>query len=516
MFSFSTYEDGDRVTAQLTPAATDSADETFEVRSPATGEVVGSFPVHDAEHVTSTVTAARAAQQWWAGLGFDGRKKRMHRWVRWLARHCDELYELGFREGGKPKADVQFELLAGLEDIRWAASHAKRVLGEKRIAPGLAMLNFDARVTYEPLGVAGVIAPWNAPVYTVLCGMAYALAAGNAVVVKPSELSSATGVWAVDSFREANPDVPAALAAWVTGFGDTGSALCRSGVDKLAFTGSVPTGRRVMAACAANLTPVLLELGGKDATVIAEDADLDAAATSVVWGGFWNAGQACVGVERVYVVEAVRDEFLARVTDVAGRVTVGTDELSSYGPMIVPAQIEVIRRHVTDALAAGATALVGGPESIQPPYVEPIVLVDVPEDCSAVGEETFGPVIVINTARDVDDAVARANGTVFGLGSSVFSASRGREIAARLRAGGTTVNSVLTFVGMPSLPFGGVGDSGFGRFHGDDGLREFARAKSTTSKRFGMGQEMQVFPRTKDQFDIVRKVVKLRYGRRFR
>lgn len=501
------------MTAQLTPP---TAGETFDVRSPATGEVVGTFPVHSPEHVEQVVTDAHAAQQWWVDLGFDGRRQRMRRWVRWLARHCDELYELGHREGGRPKADIQFELLAGLEDVRWAGAHAKRVLGQRRIAPGIAMMNFDARVSYEPLGVAGIIAPWNAPVYTVLCGMAYALAGGNAVVTKPSELSAATGVWCVGSFHAANPDAPEELTAWVTGFGDTGAALCRSGVDKVAFTGSVATGRRVMAACAQNLTPVLLELGGKDATVVAADADLDSAASSIVWGGTWNGGQACVGVERVYVVQAVRDEFVAKVRDAALRVTVGTEDLSSYGPMIVASQIETIRRHVTDALEAGATALVGGLDSIQPPYIHPIVLLDVPEDCSAVTEETFGPVIVINTVADVDEAVERANGTVFGLGSSVFSASRGAEIAARLRAGGTTINSVLTFVGMPSLPFGGVGDSGFGRFHGEDGLREFTRAKSTTSKRFGMGQEMQVFPRTPEQFDIVRKALKVRYGRRLR
>ncbi|MGN6609524.1 MAG: aldehyde dehydrogenase family protein [Jatrophihabitans sp.] len=502
------------MTAQL-HSVTGAAD-TLAVRNPATGEVVGTFPVHTADDVVAAVARARAAQQWWAGLGFAGRRKRMQRWVRWLARHCDELYELGHREGGKPKGDIQFELLAGLEDIRWSAAHAKRVLGEKRVAPGLAMLNFDARVAYEPLGVAGVITPWNAPVYTVLCGMAYALSAGNGVVVKPSELAAATGVWCVESFAKANPDTPAGLAGWVTGFGDTGAALCRSGVDKLAFTGSVPTGRRIMATCAENLTPVLLELGGKDATIVAEDADLDEAARSVVWGSLWNAGQACVGVERVYVVDAVKSEFLAKVKQRAEQVTVGTDPLSDYGPMIVPNQIDIIRRHVTDALERGATALVGGLDSIRPPYVEPIVLVDVPEDSAAVREETFGPVVVINSARDVDDAIAKANGTVFGLGSSVFSREHGREIAARLRAGGTTINSVLTFVGLPSVPFGGVGDSGFGRFHGDDGLREFTRAKATTFKRFGMGQEMQEFPRTDEQFDIVRKVVKLRYGRRFR
>ena len=502
------------MTTQLKPVASDR--ESFEVRNPATGEMVGSYPVHTAEDIAERVAKGREAQKWWAAQGFAGRKKRMHAWVRWLARDCDTLYDIGFRETGKPKPDVQFELLAGLEDLRWSATHAKRVLGERKVAPGIALMNFQARVAYEPLGVIGIITPWNAPVYTAFCGMAYALAAGNAVILKPSEISAATGVYAAESFYAANPDAPEGLVSWITGFGETGAALCRSEIDKLGFTGSVPTGRRVMQACAENLTPVLLELGGKDATVVAEDADIDAAAQSIVWGAMWNSGQACVGVERVYVVQKVRDEFLAKVKEKAELVTVGLEELSDIGPMTVPNQIDIIRRHVTDALDKGGTALVGGLDSIQPPYVHPIVLVDVPEESSAVQEETFGPVVVINTVKDEDEAIARANATQFGLGSSVFSKSRGAKIAARLRAGGTTINSVLTFVGMPSVPFGGVGDSGFGRFHGDDGLREFTRAKATTRKRFNMGEDMQRFPRKKDDFDVVYKVVKLRYGRKFR
>jgi succinate-semialdehyde dehydrogenase/glutarate-semialdehyde dehydrogenase len=502
-------------TASPTTAGPGQGD-TFDVVNPATREVAGTFPVHSAAEVARRVADAREAQGWWEELGFDGRKQRFRRWMRWLALHCDEVYELGHRETGRPRADVQFELFAGLEDIRWASAHAKRVLGPHRVAPGLAMLNFAAEVSYQPLGVVGVITPWNAPVYTTLSGMAYALAGGNAVVVKPSELSAPSAVYAVESFREANPDAPAGLTGWVTGFGETGSALCTSGVDKISFTGSVPTGRRVMAACAQTLTPVLLELGGKDATIVAADADLDAAATAVVWGGYFNAGQACVGVERVYVEAGVRDEFLGKVREKAQLVTVGVDELSAYGPMTVSNQIEVIRRHVSDALEAGAEAVVGGLESIRPPFIDPIVLADVPEDCSAVQEETFGPVVVVNTVADVDEAVRRANGTGFGLGSSVFSARGGPAIARRLRAGGTTINAVLSFVGMPSVPFGGVGESGFGRSHGDDGLRELTFPKSTVRKRFGMGKEMQAFPRTPEQFDLVRKTIRMRYARQFR
>jgi succinate-semialdehyde dehydrogenase / glutarate-semialdehyde dehydrogenase len=489
---------------------------TFDVVNPATRESVGTFPVHDADEVARRVAAARAAQAWWEGLGFDGRKTYLRRWLRWLALHCDEIYEIGHGETARPKADVQFELFAGLEDIRWAAANARRVLRPRRVAPGLAMFNMAAEVSYQPLGVVGVITPWNVPIYTTLSGMAYALAAGNAVVVKPSELSSASAVYAVESFHQANPDAPEALTGWVTGLGPTGAALCTSGVDKIAFTGSVPTGRRVMAACAQTLTPVLLELGGKDATIVAADADLDAAATAVAWGGLFNGGQACVGVERVYVEAGIRDEFLNRLRERVAKVSVGVEPLSAYGPMTVGSQVDIVRRHVTDALAAGAEPVFGGLESIRPPFVDPIVLADVPEDCSAVREETFGPVIVVNTVADVDEAVSRANGTPFGLGSSVFSARRGPEIARRLRAGGTTVNAVLSFVGMPSVPFGGVGESGFGRSHGDDGLREMAFPKATVRKRFGTGQDMQSFPRTPEQFDQVRKVIRMRYGRVFR
>ena len=502
------------MTAQLTKDIAADAAPTFELTHPATGALIGTYPVHTAEDIADRLAKARVAQVWWEGLGFDGRKKRLNRWIAWIGQHGDEICELGYQETGKTRGDVQFELIASLEDLRWAAAHAERVLKERKVAPGIAMANFSASVAYRPLGVAGIIAPWNFSLYTSYCGMAYALAAGNAVIVKPSEYSTATGVYAVESFYKANPDAPEGLVSWISGFGETGAALCKSGVDKLAFTGSVPTGKRVMAACAENLTPVLLELGGKDATIVAEDADLDAAAEGVVWGGLFHSGQGCVCVERVYVVQSVRDDFLAKVKARVEAVKVGLEPGTDYGPMTLPAQIEIVRRHVTDALAAGGTALVGGLDSIRPPYIDPIVLVDVPEDCSAVQEETFGPVIVINTVPNVDEAVRRANGTTFGLGSSVFSKHNGKKIADRMKAGGTTINSVLTFVGMPSVPFGGVGESGFGRFHGDDGLREFTSPKATTRKKFQMGKEVSTFPRPDDQYKTLAGFIKFRYAKR--
>jgi acyl-CoA reductase-like NAD-dependent aldehyde dehydrogenase len=267
-----------------------------------------------------------------------------------------------------------------------------------------------------------------------------------------------------------------------------------------------------MAACAESLTPVLIEAGGKDAMIVDADADLDAAAEACVWGGLTNAGQTCIGIERVYAVEPVYDAFVAKVVEKASRLTVGAD--GDIGPITMPGQIDIIRRHIEDAVARGGRAVLGGPDAVQPPYVKPTVLVDVPEDSAAVREETFGPTLTINRVRDVDEAVARANAVRYGLGGAVFGRRRAMAVARRLRTGMAAVNSAMSFVGMSTLPFGGVGDSGFGRIHGDDGLREFARAKGITKRRARSLLPAMTFERTPQQVDLIVKSIKLLYGRK--
>ncbi len=268
-----------------------------------------------------------------------------------------------------------------------------------------------------------------------------------------------------------------------------------------------------MAACAATLKPVLLECGGKDAMIVAEDADIEAAADAATWGGLTNAGQACVAIERVYAADAVYDEFLAKVVEKAGKLTVSADPGADLGPITMPSQIEVIRRHIDDALARGGRAVLGGADAVQPPYIYPTILVDVPEDSSAVQEETFGPTLVINRVKDSDEAVTRANDTAYGLGSAVFSRHHGMALARRIRSGMTSINSPLTFAGMPSLPFGGVGDSGIGRIHGDDGLREFGRAKAITKRRAPSLIAGMTFDRTDKQVKQIIKTMRLLHGR---
>jgi acyl-CoA reductase-like NAD-dependent aldehyde dehydrogenase len=359
-----------------------------------------------------------------------------------------------------------------------------------------------------------VIGPWNYPVFTPIGVIASALAAGNAVVFKPSELTTAVGRFLADAFAEVVPEQP--VLQVVTGDGTTGNALCLAGVDKVSFTGSPATGRKVMAACAERLTPVVLELGGKDAMIVDEDADVDDAAEQAVWGGMANAGQTCLAIERVYVVDRVYDRFLRRVVELAGKLHPGAAPDADYGPMTLPRQLEVIRRHLTDAIDRGARAVVGGPDAVRPPYVEPVVLVDVPDDALLMREETFGPVLPVIRVRDADEAVERANANPYGLGAAVFAGRRAERIARALRSGTTSINSVLTFAAMPSLPMGGVGESGFGRIHGPDGLRELARPKAVTRQRFPLPFGLLSFDRPARLLPAIERAMKLRHARRRR
>src|SRR5580692_12664611 len=319
----------------------------LETVNPATGEVLATFPVHGRREVDAAVTAARGAASWWAGLGWSGRRIRLLAWKSYLVRYMARLAQLMHEETGKPLDDAKLEIITAVLHIDWAARHARRVLRLRRVRSGLAAINQASTLEYLPLGVVGVIGPWNYPVFTPIGSIAYALAAGNAVVFKPSELTPATGE-ALEVFGSSQP-----VLQLVTGPGSTGEALARSGVGKIAFTGSAATARKVMAAAADTLTPVLAECGGKDALLVGADADLDAAADAAAWGAMANAGQTCVGIERVYVADAVYHSFLERLTQKVADLRPGADFEASYGPMTLPSQTEVVAKHVADALAWG-------------------------------------------------------------------------------------------------------------------------------------------------------------------
>ncbi len=487
---------------------------SFESLDPATGEVVATFPIDREVAVRFAVERARAASEWWQSIGFEGRAQHLAAYKGELARRMDELADLIHRENGKPHADAVLEVTLVIDHLSWAAGHARRVLAPRPVFPGLLALNNSASVEYQPLGVVGVIGPWNYPVFTPAGSIAYALAAGNAVVFKPSEYTPTIGKWLVDAWSTAVPR-GRDLFTLVTGLGETGAALCRSGVDKIAFTGSAHTGRKVMAACAENLVPVLMECGGKDALIVDDGADLDAAADAALWSGMSNGGQTCIGTERVYATEAVYDRFVSLLAEKAGKLHPGSTENAAWGPPTMPSQMDVIRRHVGDAIKAGGRAVVGGVDTVKADGVDPTILVGVPEDATAVTEETFGPTLTVAKVRDAEEALTLVNASGYGLGGAVFTRTRQRgiDLARRMRSGMVSVNSVLTFAFVPGLPFGGVGESGFGRIHGPDGLREFSRAKSITAQRFALPLNLTSFNRPAKATQVLAKVMKLMYGR---
>lgn len=486
------------------------APQGIEVRNPNDGAIVGHAPDSGAAEVDQAIARARVASRRWGAFDHVQRRKDLAAFRRGLATAAETLATLVHRETGKPKVDAMSEVLLAIQHVAHAASHAEEVLATRTVSSGL-MANLRSTVSYRPLGVVGVIGPWNYPIFTPMGSIAYALAAGNAVVFKPSELTPLVAL-EVGRIAAQTLSIPDVLQV-VTGRGPAGAALARGAIDKLAFTGSPATGRKVMQAAAERLTPVLLELGGKDPMIVLADADLDKAAEAAVWGAMTNAGQACVSIERCYVHEAVYDRFVDKVVAETRDVRFGDDPGAHIGAITLPVQVDIIRRHLEDAAAKGARFLVGGPQDIKGNVVPPCVLVDVTPDMLVMQDETFGPVLPICKVKDSEEALRLANHTRYGLGAAVWGKSSAREVAERIVSGMATVNTVLAFGSVPGIPFGGVGESGFGRIHGDEGLREFSRAHGIVEQRFAIpGMNMFTFRLPHNTYDQLKGLAEKLYG----
>ena len=476
--------------------------------NPATGEVIGSVDIFTPAEVDAAVARARVAAQTWSTRSFAARTEELVAFRRALAASANEIADLLHRENGKPELEALVEVMMALGHVQHATAIAEKAMAPRKVSSGV-LANFRASISYHPLGVIGVIGPWNYPLFTPMGSIAYALAAGNAVVWKPSELTPLVALEIEKIARRtfALPD----LLQVVTGAGATGAALAKAAVDKIAFTGSAATGKRVMMAAAERLTPVLLELGGKDPMIVDTDADVEKAAEAAVYGALTNAGQACISVERVYVNEAVHDRFVDEVVKQVRELKVGGDD-GHLGAMTSPAQVGIVRDHLEDAVAKGAKVLTGGADAISGSYIQPTVLTNVDHRMKVMTEETFGPVLPIAKVKSLDEAVQLANDSTYGLGSSVFAGKAARSVADRLRAGMTSINSVMAFAGIPTLPFGGIGDSGFGRIHGEEGIREFTRIKSTAEQAFSLPLNMMTFRQPKDMTKRIRGMIKQLYG----
>jgi len=482
----------------------------IEVHRPTDGSRLGSVPVQSGQEVRAAVDRVRRVQKGWGTLEPQDRARRLDGLLTALRDRSEEIADVIEAETGKPRTEALMEVAVCIDLVRFYRARAHRILRTERISTGW-MVWKSARLQYEPLGVVGIIAPWNYPLILAMGPTITALFAGNGVVLKPSEFTPFTGLFVAELCREAG--IPDGLVEVVTGDGPTGAALVESGVDKVHFTGSPATGRRVMAVAARTLTPVTMELGGKDPAIVLEDANLERAARGIVFGAFYNAGQTCISTERVYVVETVYDPFVRRVTELTRKLRVGVGPDRDVGPMVHRGQAEIVEDHIRDAVAQGAKVVIGGERhDSSSTLIEPTILVDLRPGMKVLGEETFGPVLPIVRVRDEQEAIDQANDSSYGLYASVWTGrrARGRRVAGRLRAGGVSINDTLSHYAVAALPMGGVGDSGFGRTGGVEGLRQMSRTRSVFVDRLGLKRELWWYPYSALSQKIMRSLIQAR------
>jgi acyl-CoA reductase-like NAD-dependent aldehyde dehydrogenase len=498
----------DPVQAETIP----QGERTNEKRSPVTGQVLGHFPIATTAEVHAAVARARQAAPAWKSSSIEGRMRLLMRIKDVLRTHGEEYARRIGEDTGKPHADaLMSEMLPVLATLDYYSKNAEKTLGRKKQPSQILFPAKTSYVEHQAIGVVAVISPWNFPFNLAIIPVISALISGNTVVLKPSEVTPITGEVVREIF--ARIGLPIGVVEVVQGDGGTGAALCEAQVDKIFFTGSVATGRKVMAAAAKRPIPVELELGGKDAMIVLSDANLKRAAKAAVWGGLLNCGQACVSVERILVEASVHDRFVELLrTEVANVRVGGPDEDADMGPMIFGRQIETVERHVEDAKKRGAKVLLGGQRLDRPgQFFAPTLLTNVTPGMAIYDDETFGPVLPVVKVQDEDEAIRLANDHQYGLNGSVWTRDikRGLALASRLECGQATVNDLIISVGNPALPFGGVKNSGFGRYHGPEGLLTFTQPKAIMVDRGLLDSEPFWFPfrgkygPMKDAFDAL-------------
>lgn len=464
--------------------------------NPATGEEIGKVLNTSPEEVQIAVRNAREAFQAWRKTSFAERKKIVMKAREVILAEMDEIALLISNESGKPVAEaLSMEIAPVLDLMQYFARNAEKLLKPRKINIGLySLLGRSSKNVYQPLGVVGIIPAWNYPFSIPLGETAMALMAGNTVVLKPSELTSFIGLKIGEIFEKAG--TPENVVQVVTGAGETGAALVESAPDKIMFTGSVATGKKISEAAAKNLTSVVLELGGKDPMIVFADANLELAADAAVWGAFCNAGQSCSSVERLYVEESAAEKLTNLIVEKTRKLKQGkgNDAATDIGAMSSQRQLKIVEDHVADFKRSGAKILTGGKHHEL--FFEPTVIANTDNSMRGMREETFGPTLPIAVFKTENEAVKLANDTEFGLTASVWTGDlkKGKRVAEQIEAGSVCVNEVLYTHGIGQTPWGGFKNSGRGRTHGLEGLMELVQPQHIHVNKISILPDAWWFP----------------------
>jgi acyl-CoA reductase-like NAD-dependent aldehyde dehydrogenase len=491
---------------------------SIEVNNPATGETIATIPAIGPDGVAALAEKARLAQPAWEALGFEGRGRILRRAQKWVTDNAERIIHTIVAENGKTYEDAQLAEVsyAAAAFGFWAKNAPKYLADEKVRSSSPFVLGRKLIVRYEPVGVVGVIGPWNYPLTNSFGDCIPALAAGNSVILKPASLTPMTSMLMAEMLEECG--LPEDVFQLAIGGGDVGSELIDH-VGFVMFTGSTEVGIKVAERAARTLTPVGLELGGKDPMIVCADADVERAANAAVHYSMQNGGQTCISVERVYAEAPIYDDLVARIEGKMRALRIGVPGDAGtvdMGAITSPPQVELIDSHVKDAVSKGARVVVGGHRGEGPgDFYEPTMLVDVDHSMECMTEETFGPTLPVMKVADTEEAVRLANDSPYGLQASVWTkdAEKGERIARQVEAGVCCVNDAqINYVAL-ELPMGGWKTSGLGSRHGANGIRKYAKQQTILVTRFAPKRDMHMLPYKARTTKMLGRGIKLLYGR---